>query len=191
MHTEFEATFLAIDKDAMRAKLKSAGATLVHPEYLMKRMVFHPPIGITGGWMRVRQEAEKITMSLKIVDGQNIEDQKEAMLEIHDFDEGVLFLESIGAKRKAYQETRREMWKLGDVECTLDTWPGLNPFLEVEGPTEEDVQSACAALALDYTQAMFCEVSSVYEKELGIPPDIMCNHTPVITFEHPPQKYVG
>jgi len=191
MKTEFEATFLQQDKDTLREKLKAVGANLVFPEFLMKRVVFDPPIAIPGGWMRVRQEADKVTMSLKVVTGNKIEDQKEAMLEVNDFDEAVVFLSSIGAKQKAYQETKRELWKLGDVECTIDTWPGLHPFLEVEGSSEEAVKEAAEKLGLDYSDAQFCEVSFVYQKELGIPADIMKNHTPIITFEQPPQLYAG
>ena len=105
MKTEFEATFLQIDKDEMRRKLKALGAELKYPEFLMKRVVFEPPLHIEGGWIRVRQEFDKVTMSLKVVSGNKIEDQKEAMLEVNDFDEAVLFLNSIGATQKAYQET--------------------------------------------------------------------------------------
>jgi len=191
MHTEFEATFLQIDKETIRQKLKNVGAELVFPEFLMKRSVFNPPVPIDGAWMRVRQEPDKITMSLKVVNGNKIEDQKEVMLEVNDFDEAVLFLNSIGAKQKAYQETKRELWRLGEVEVTIDTWPGLHPFLEVEGKTEESVKEAVQKLALDYTQAKFCEVSFVYEYELGIPPEIMKDKTPIITFENPPTRYVG
>ncbi len=191
MHTEFEATFLAIEKENMRATLKTAGATLVYPEFLMKRSVFDPPIAIPGGWMRVRKEFDKITMSLKVVNGDTIEDQKEIMIEVNDFDEAVLLLSSIGALQKSYQETKRELWKLGEVECTLDTWPGLHTFLEVEGPNEQEVKDVSEKLNLNYEDAKFCEVSFVYGQELGIPKDIILNHTPVITFENPPQKYVG
>lgn len=102
MHTEFEATFLAIEKENMRATLKKAGATLVYPEFLMKRTVFDPPIAIPGGWMRVRKEFDKVTMSLKIINGNKIEDQKEIMLEVNNFEEAVLFLNAIGAVQKSY-----------------------------------------------------------------------------------------
>lgn len=191
MHIEFEATFLQIDKEEICQRLKNAGAELVYPEFLMKRTVFNPPVQIDGAWMRVRQEADKITMSLKVVSGNKIEDQKEVMLEVNDFDEAVLFLNSIGAQQKAYQETKRELWRLGEVECTIDTWPGLYPFLEVEGATEEAVQQAVAQLGLSYADAKFCEVSFIYEHELGIPAQIMKDDMPIITFENPPQPYAG
>ena len=38
MQTEYEATFININKDEIREKLKSVGAVLVKPEVLMKQL---------------------------------------------------------------------------------------------------------------------------------------------------------
>ncbi len=188
MHTEYEASFLNINKEVLRQKLREVGARLVYPEYMMKRVVFDPPIDIPGGWMRVRQEAESITMSLKIVDGTNIDNQKEVMLEITDFEQGVLFLESIGAKRKAYLETLRELSVFDDlqVDVCIDTWPGLAPFVEIEGTSEEVVKVVVEKLGFDYSQAIFGGVDVKYQIELGIPTKVV-NAMPLITFDKPPQ----
>ena len=40
MKPEIEATFIDINKDELRKKLKQAGAKLLQPEVLMKRVVF-------------------------------------------------------------------------------------------------------------------------------------------------------
>jgi adenylate cyclase class 2 len=86
MNIEYEAKFLNINKDKIRAKLKEIGANLVQAEILQKRMVFELPKGheIKGGWLRVRDEGDKITMSLKVVAGEKIEDQKEVCLKVND-----------------------------------------------------------------------------------------------------------
>ena len=76
MNIEFEATFTPIDKDAMRARLQFAGAVLIYPEFLMKRVPFKMP-ELFRGWARVREEADKITMSYKKVTGTGIADQHE------------------------------------------------------------------------------------------------------------------
>lgn len=188
MHTEYEASFLNIDKEALRQTLTTLGARLVYPEYMMKRVVFDPPINIPGGWMQVRQEAESITMSLKVVDGKHIDDQKEVMVTIDDFEQGVLFLESIGATRKAYQETLRELWRFEEVgvDICIDTWPGLHPFVEIEGSNESVVQEIAGWLGFDYAKAVFGGVDEKYLQELGIPKHVV-NAMPIITFEEPPQ----
>jgi adenylate cyclase class 2 len=188
MQIEFEATFLNVNKDEIRARLKSVGAVLIYPEYIMKRLVFEPPIQIPGGWLRVRQEAEKVTMSLKIVDGDKIENQKEIELTINSVEDGVSFLENIGAKNKSYQETLRELWKLDGCEICIDTWPGLNPYVEVESDNEEKVKLAANKLGFEYSTAYFGSVDGVYLSELGIPKAVI-DSEPVITFENPPQHY--
>ena len=139
--------------------------------------------------MRVRNEGNKITMSLKVVTGNQIKDQKEACLTINDFSEGVKFLKAIGAQEKAYQETKREHWHLKNCDITIDTWPGLKPYIEIEGKTEKSVRAVCQIMDLDFKKALFGSVDIIYKKELGIPPDVINNKTPKITFKNPPKKY--
>jgi adenylate cyclase class IV len=66
-------------------------------------------------------------MSLKVVDGNRIEDQKGICLVVNDFKAGEEFLARIGCQRKSYQESRRELWRLNNVEVTIDEWPFLEP----------------------------------------------------------------
>ncbi len=183
---EYEATFLNINKDEIRTRLKKAGAALIKPEFLMKRIVFELPAGheIKGGWLRVRDEGDKITMSLKIVDGDKIENQKEICLKIDNFNEGVKFLEAIGAKQKAYQESRRELWTLNDVEITLDEWPYLEPYVEIEGKSETEVKNISEKLGFDYALALFCSADVLYNKKYGVPFKVI-NKTRRITFTDP------
>lgn len=185
MYTEFEATFPNTKKSDARNKLKKAGAKLLRKEFMQRRSVFNLPSGheIKGGWLRVRDEGNKITMSLKIVDGDKIENQKEIQLKIDDFDEGIAFLETIGAQRKAYQETKRELWELDGVEITIDEWPFLEPFVEIEGKSEEEVKKVSKKLGFDYSKAKFCSVDTLYSEKYGFPEDVFNNHTPEVIFD--------
>ncbi|MFZ4632322.1 MAG: class IV adenylate cyclase [Patescibacteria group bacterium] len=187
MQIEYEATFINIDKDEIRTRLKNAGATLVKPEFLQKRTVFELPSGheIPGGWLRVRDESDKITMSLKIVNGDKIEDQKEICLKIDNYEEGVNFLESLGAIKKAYQESHRELWILDNTEITIDEWPYLEPYVEVEGESEEKVKLVSEKIGFDYQEALFCSVDTLYNKKYGTPIDVINKKTKLITFTDP------
>ncbi len=186
MQTEFEATFSGIDKDIMRVKLKEVGAVMAYPEFLMKRVVFVPPHGNGQQWLRVRQEADKATMSLKEITGAGITDQKEIELIIDDYKKGIDFLIGIGLEQKSYQETKRELWKISGVDITLDTWPGLKPIVEIEGENEEIVKEVSELLGFDYSEAIFGAIDKVYLKELGMPMDVINDHNPLITFDNPP-----
>lgn len=185
MDIEYEATFPNVDKNEIREKLKQVGATLVRAEFLQKRVVFRLPAGheINGGWLRVRDEGDKVTMSLKVIDGDAIEDQKETYLEVSDFDHAVTFLEMIGCKSKAYQESKREIWELDGVEVVIDEWPYLEPYVEVEGSSEESVKKVSESLGFDYSTALFCSVDTLYAKQYGISEELVNNKTPRITFE--------
>ncbi|SRR5258708_3557638 len=185
MYTEFEATFPNIKKFQARAMLKKANAKLVRKEFLQRRCVFNLPSGheIKGGWLRVRDEGDKITMSLKIVDGDKIENQKEIQLKIDNFDEGIALLETVGAIRKAYQETKRELWKLNNVDITIDEWPFLEPFVEIEGKSEKEVKEAAKKLGFDYSTAKFCSVDTLYSDKYGFPEDVFNNQTPKVIFD--------
>jgi len=170
MKIEYEATFPNIDKDEMRRKLKKVRAELVRPEFLQKRIPFYLPNGneIDGGFLRVRDEGDKITLTLKVVDGDQIYNQKEIMLVVDDFDTAVKFLKDIGCTEKSYQETRRELWKLGGVEIMLDEWPFLEPLVEIEGESEEAVKKVSEKLGFDYKNALFCTVDKIYAKKYNI-----------------------
>lgn len=185
MNIEYEATFPDVDKEEMRRILRKAGATLTRPEFLQKRVVFTFPEGheIAGGWMRVRDEGNKITMSLKIVDGDTIENQKEICLTVDSFDQAELFLTTLGCKKKSYQETKRELWMFDDTEITIDEWPFLRPFLEIEGKSEESVKQATEKIGLDYAEALFGAVDVIYMHQYPHLTFDRINTTPLIVFE--------
>ena len=186
MDIEYEATFVNIDKSKIRKKLKRVGAKLIKPEFLQKRVVFNPPKNLNKHtWLRVRDESDKITMSFKMVDGDKIENQKEINLVIDDFKKGIDFLEAIGCHRKSYQETRREIWKLDDVEICIDEWPFLEPFIEIEGKSKDEVRAVSKKLSFDYSKAWFCATGLIYSysKKYNIPVEVIDNEISKITFD--------
>lgn len=184
MKIEFEATFTNIDKDEIRNRLKKAGAVLERPEFLQKRVTFNFPIGHENknGWLRVRDEGDKITMIIKIIDGEKIENQKEIGLTVDDFSEAVEMLETIGCRKKSYQETKRELWTLDGVEIMMDEWPFLEPLVEIEGRSEEAVRNVSEKLGFDYTQAFFGCVSPLYAKKYGVAEVFVNNEVSEIVF---------
>ncbi|MEK7567455.1 MAG: CYTH domain-containing protein [Patescibacteria group bacterium] len=182
MNIEYEATFVDVNKDDVRKRLKEVGAQLIRPEYLQKRIPFHLPKEkrSDNAWARVRDEGDKITMSLKIVDGDKIENQKEISLNIDNFDEAVKFLKAIGCEPKSYQETKRELWKLDDVEITIDEWPFLEPFVEVEGKSEIAVKNVSEKIGFNYDKALFCAIGKLYQIKYGVHLDQINNAKKIV-----------
>jgi len=184
MEIEYEAVFTNIEPDSFRAVLTSAGAELARAEYMQKRSAFNlPDSAVTHkGWARVRDEGDKITMSVKSIEGEGIESQKESCVTVDSFKQAESLLTQLGCDRKAYQETKRELWMLDGVEVTIDNWPFLEPFVEIEGVSEAVVQSVAEKLGFDWSQAKFCAVDTLYSEKYGISTDQINNHTPEITF---------
>jgi len=187
MKNEIEATFLGVDKDAARIALKNAGFILKIPEYIMRRNTFDFSHATPNKnrWGRVRQEFDRVTMTIKEVTGKGINDTFETELIVNDFDSAVAFFEACNIPVQSLQENFREVWERETVEATIDTWPGLRPFVEVEGPDEPTVRKASSDIGFDFTEAIFGSVALVYEKELGIPATVI-NQLPEITFDKPP-----
>ena len=185
MKIEYEATFLNIDKQEMRERLRKIKGKLIRPEFLQKRIVFNLPKGneIKGGWVRVRDEGDKITMSLKVVDGIGIESQKEICLKIDSLEKAEEFLTILGCEKKAYQENKRELWKIDGIEATIDEWPFLEPFVEIEGDFEESVEHIAKKLGFDYEKALFCSIDTLYSNKYNLSEDIINNQTPKIVFD--------
>ena len=189
MKNEIEATYLSVDKEDIRKKLKVAGFALQTPEYMMRRKTFDfsRVAPDRNKWGRVRQESDKITMTVKEVRGSGINDTYEVELMVNDFDTASAFFEACNIPAKAFQENMREVWKRNGVGVTIDTWPGLNPFVEVEAETEEVVRKVSEELGFDFEKAVFGSIDLVYEKELGIPAATIIK-LPEITFANPPKS---
>ncbi len=160
MQPEIEATFIEINKEQIRAQLKSLGAKLVIPETLMKRTIFD-----TGphSFARVRDEGICITMSYKSIDSLTLSGTTEICLEVDNYDNAVALLQSCGLKPKASQEAYREEWKLDGVKFDIDTWPWLPTYLEIEGPSEAAVQAAATKLGLSMAEAHYGSADGIYQ----------------------------
>jgi adenylate cyclase class 2 len=190
MENEIEARFLGVDKNAVRTMLNDAGFVLKVSEYMMRRKTFDFSRVAPGRnkWGRIRQEFDRVTMTVKEVTGTGINDTFEVELTINDFERGSTFFEACNIPAKSSQENFREVWARDSVEATIDTWPGLKPFVEIEGPDEATVRSVAAELDFNFESAVFGSIDLVYERELGIPAATV-SRLPEITFKTPPIAY--
>ena len=163
MNTEIEAKFADINHDEMRKTLSAVGAKCAQPKRMMKRVVFHnDEMNAKDAFVRVRNEGHRTTMTYKQFDGANVDSAKELEVVVSDFDTTVAILEKLGHTFDAYQESYRENWEIDDVEISLDEWPWLNPYMEIEGPSENQITAVAATLSLNWDEAIFGGVDDVY-----------------------------
>lgn len=188
MHTEIEAQFLDINKDDLRQRLKELSAELVQAEILMPRTIF--AVG-QNQFARVRDEGGQIVMTYKNVqDSHSITGTKEINITIDSYEDGVEFLKACGLKVKAYQETLRETWHYKNSELCIDTWPWIPTFVEIEGPSADEVWEIAAELGLKREKASFGSVDNIYQHYFGVDCDVVNQHTPVISFDCTPPDWV-
>lgn len=166
MQTEIEAKWLNINIEQMRKRLVAIGAKLVAPERLMPRRIFDYPdkrLEKVSGWVRVRNEGDKVTLSYKQLNDRTLHGTKEVTVIVNDFDATCAFLISIGLEAYSFQETKRESWRLGSTEIELDTWPWIPSFVEIEAKDEGALHQTAAQLGLDYGEALHGSVEVAYQ----------------------------
>lgn len=164
---ETEAKFINIKLDEVRERLGSAGAKLVMPSTPLRRVILETPeMQAKDAFVRIRDEGDKVTVVYK----QHAKLELGGAIEISlpgdsiDFEGAVEFAEAIlGNHSKSYQETRRETWQLDTAAITIDEWPWLNPFVEIEADSEEEVKAAAERLGFDWQEAVFGGINIVYQ----------------------------
>lgn len=170
MQIEFEAKYPKINKKEIREKLKDLGAELVFAERKFIRMTFDTPkLRTKNAWVRLRDEGDKTTMTFKVVDDKkSASGMKEVSFVISDMASAKSLLEQLGLTHKGYEENLREEWQLGEVIFDIDTWPLIDPYLEIEAPSEEIVKNYFEILELDYSKASFGSADIIYKDLYGI-----------------------
>jgi adenylate cyclase, class 2 len=172
MKEEVEAKAIKINKEEIRKKLKELGCKLEFKEKKFVRKTFKLPesspfIDTSGIWARLRTDGKKSDLALKIY-SEKMKWAKEIECGVEDFKVINEFLEFTGFKQKGYEENLRERWTYENIEFDIDTWPLIDPWLEIEAPTEKDIKEWFKKLGLDYKEAYFGSADVVYKEVYNI-----------------------
>lgn len=184
---EIEVKFLNVDPKKLQRKLKKIGAKKVF-EKLYKRRVFDFPdlrFNDIGAWLRVRDEGDKVTMTWKRRIGvkshngkYNDQSMEEIEIEVSDFDKVAKIIKKLGLEEKFYEENKRIRYVLDDIEFDIDHWPGLEPYLEIEAESWDDIDKAIKLLDLNPKDKKIFSTYQIYQLK-GIDE----NDYKVITFD--------
>jgi len=166
MKTEIEVKFLNVDFEEVRETLRTLGATRVYAMRDMRRSIVETPaMEAKNAFVRVRDEGDTVTLTYKQVDEDSLSGVKEIEVEVSDFEATIALLDQCGLPQKSFQESRRETWHFNGVEVVMDEWPWLNPYIEIEGDSEEDVKKVAEQLGFRWSEAVFGRVTSAYQKQ--------------------------
>jgi adenylate cyclase class IV len=188
--TEFEAKFYPVNKEEYREKLLSLGAQLLFPERKMRRSIgdLKTKPGFGKSIIRVRDEGNLVRLSIKQMaqEGGKMSDQKEIDVVVSDYDKTVRIIETLGTELDRYVENLRETWEYKGVEITIDTWPELEPYSEVEAHSEEEVKIIALELGLNWDKRIITSVYEIYAKVFHLDIEKVLTMVNNLTFETNP-----
>jgi adenylate cyclase class IV len=181
---EIEGKFLDININTLRKTLKLNKAKKVHKMMVYKRYVFHLMNG-EKGFIRTRQENNIVTMTQKKYPA-NSKFAIEHEINLNcTLEEARDFLLAQGYKLKAYHETLREKWSLGNcLEVAIDSIPGIPTYVELECKTEKDIKHTAKLLGLDYTKTEYGSYTKQFEDYYGMKTDDINNGINSLTFKN-------
>ncbi len=159
--TEFETTILNIDPDQIRTKLRKLGA-IEQPEILMKRYVYDLLPNEKPEYLRLRSDGNKTTLTYKKRNGIDIGSTEEIEVEVSNFDQAAKMLSKIKSYKIRYQENKRQLFKLGDLEFSIDSWPKIPPYLEIESVSKEKVKQGLKLLGLEGKDSGDIDTQHIY-----------------------------
>lgn len=182
---EIEAKFLDVNVKKLREKLKSIGGKRLHKRLLFVRSVFELPNTNQRGYVRVRDEVGKVTMTIKTYDPESKHATETEIESKSNFNETENFLKTLGLKQKAFHQTIREKWTLeGCPEIAIDTIPGINTYVELECITDDMIETVAKKLDLDYSKAQFGAFDKQYADMYGMTKDEINNKVEFLTFNN-------
>lgn len=153
MAHEIETKVLDIDAGAIEKKLLELGATRIKKTRLV--VDWFRPIGAQEGsdawYLRIRSNSEgvhEVTWKAKSEIIGVARKHKEINFNTSEPEKLADLFEGIGLEKYAHQEKDRTSYVLKDWAIEIDDYPGMPPFLEIEGSSEEHVNEGIELLGL-------------------------------------------
>ena len=163
MENEYEITVLDTDIKEIEKKLIEIGA-VKEGDYFQKRKLYNFHEEYRGRFIRLRTNGTKTTLTIKDKSAKKeIGSVKELEIEVSDFEKTNQIMNMLGYEHSMYQE-KRTIYRLGDVEFDIDTWPMIPTYLEIEGKSKEQVEEMIEKLSIDKKKLSLDKISEIYKK---------------------------
>lgn len=143
MGKENEIQILDVDKKQVAGRLKALNAKHTG-SHKFKRVEFLLKGKVKGwhSWGRVRTDGKETTITLKEFKGNGgFTSMDEFEIKTDDFaGASELLTRLVSPKVIIYFENDREAYSLGKAHITIDKWPKIPTFVEIEAPTMQEVR---------------------------------------------------
>lgn len=166
---EKEIRILEVDKEDFIKKLLNLGAVLVSEDTIQKRYVYDIDENDKNKWIRLRTNGHETTLTVKqIIDKHSIAGTDEIEVRVSDFDATDKLLNKMGIFHRNYQENIRTIYKIEDMEISIDTWPLIPTYVEIEGSKEEEIIDLINKFNIEKEKITTLDVCSIYKDIYGI-----------------------
>ncbi len=143
-------------------------------------------------WVRLRQTGDETSITIKKIVNSKCEYDLDAVneleIKISSIEEGKQLLEDLGYFFERHQIKMRIAYDYKNTEIVIDKWPKLPPYVEVEGPTREEIDEAVLMLGYKVEDAIVINTDDVYSK-IGI--DIYSKEYSDLSFDAKEQAEVN
>lgn len=159
---EIETKILNSDMKLLRDSLKENKATFIG-NYFFRRWVYDiSPGNEDVRFVRIRTDGITSTLTYKFRDGPGLSNTEEIETSVSDFDKAAEIFSKL-LSRKFYQESKRELYKLGGAQISIDQWPMIKPYIEIEAKSEGAVRKAIDLLGIKGIELGNVGVVAVYK----------------------------
>lgn len=167
MAIEYEMRTLGVSIDEIINKLQSIGAEYIG-SYHQKRFVYDFKPAVKGRWIRLRSNGIVSTLTIKEIKSLRVDGTNELEIVVSDFDETNRIINKLGFSPRTFQENFRIEYRLNNVNYDIDKWPGIPPFMEIEGDSEKSVFDAINYLGMTIDSFTTMDVDTIYNGVYGI-----------------------
>ncbi|MGN1208073.1 MAG: class IV adenylate cyclase [Christensenellales bacterium] len=163
MKIENEITVLNINKEEFIKMILIAGGKEITPELKQVRCVYDFNPKQENKWIRLRTNGQKTSLTIKEINNNSKLGAKELEIEVSDFEETNRILNQLGYTYRNRQENYRHVFSLDGVEISIDTWPRIDPYAEIEAETQEDIDRILNKLNIPKEKITKLDVCSIYK----------------------------
>lgn len=121
-------------------------------------------------WVRLRKNNDNIELTVKHIYKKNNDDiQKvgEVEIQVSDFEEANLLLNSLGIFKRNFQEKIRYSYEYKNACIEIDLWPMLEPYIEIECDDVELISDIIEKLGFSNSEIVSLNTEELY-KRIGV-----------------------
>ena len=117
-------------------------------------------------WMRLRQNGDKVELTVKyiysVAKEYNIDDVKEIEIKVDSFEEANKLVEEMGYYHKKLVEKKRTSYGYRNTNIEIDEWPLIPAYIEIEGKDVDTIYDIARELGYKKEETKIMNTEDVF-----------------------------